>query len=115
MTSPDAGERLEVIGSAVDRACALIVSAGAGSLGDPARILEDACTDLAAIPASQAAQSPAETRRLAESIARAAALLGHAAEFYQSWRRIRGAMCSGYRPDGDPGDANLPARLCLRG
>jgi hypothetical protein len=76
--------RLAAIAGEVERACAPLVSPAACNFEECASILEDATTDVGAIPAAAAARSPAEARQLAASIRHAAALLQHAAEFHQS-------------------------------
>lgn len=115
MMTTEIHERLSMLTSEVERACGLLVSPLPGNLDECARILEDASTALAAIPAPVAAQAPLEARTLQAGIQKASALLEHAAEFHQNWRRIRGAMCSGYTPGGSAAETILPSRLSLEG
>lgn len=112
---PDTTQRLAAVGAELERACGLLTSPAPANLDACARILEDASIALAAIPPHDAAQSPDVARELAHSVRKATALLRHAADFHESWRRVLGAMCAGYQPDGAAAPASPRTSLCLEG
>jgi hypothetical protein len=111
----DLQERLSAIAGELELAAGLLISPSAHNLDRSSLILEDAAAALAGIPPVLASQSPAEAWRLRDAVRHSSALLRHAAEFHQSWRGIRGAMCSGYQPGGGVSDPALPARMCMEG
>jgi hypothetical protein len=118
--SPDSiTQHLCRVQSQLDRACERLTSPSPDALDQCSHDLESAMQQLAACQPQMSAHTGdaeafAAAWRVRHSFQRARRLMDSAAEFHESWTRLRGAISGGYTPTGDPGPVLHPSRICLQ-
>jgi hypothetical protein len=113
-------ERLRVVRSDVERACALLASPSAEALDRCLGVLESACSGLTNFrPMTTRGDGHpevlAEALRLQEAVRRASGSLQIARDYHAKWTQTWGSFNTGYAPQGSAAAPVRRGLLCLTG